>query len=143
VFLFTYSFILFMAIFFAVPLEEPASLEWTPNPAKAPWYFLWLQELVAITTVSIGSLTINGGFLGGVILPGVIMTFAAVWPFFDKSPDSAIGKWFAGVRMKQNIIFFVIFGVIAILTIIGTFLRGPNWHFFLPWEAWPIHATPF
>ena len=46
----------------------------TPNPAKAPWYFLWLQEIVTDTTVHIGSFTINGAFVGGVLLPGLLVT---------------------------------------------------------------------
>ena len=52
------------------PLEEPANALVTPNPAKAPWYFLWLQEIVTDTTFTIGGFTVNGAFLGGVILPG-------------------------------------------------------------------------
>ena len=45
-----------LALFIAAPLEAPANPEVTPNPAKAPWYFLWLQELVTDTTIRIGSL---------------------------------------------------------------------------------------
>ena len=67
----TIALVSLMAVFIPSPLEEPANPLVTPNPAKAPWYFLWLQEIVTDTTIHLGSFTINGAFLGGVILPGL------------------------------------------------------------------------
>ena len=67
-----------MSVFIASPLEEPANALVTPNPAKAPWYFLWLQEIVTDTTIRIGSFTLNGAFVGGVILPGLLVGAAHV-----------------------------------------------------------------
>jgi len=141
VFLFTTAAVMFLSYFFNIPLEEPASLEWTPNPAKAPWYFLWLQELVTITTIRVSGYTFNGGLVGGIIIPGVLVTFLALWPYLDRSPDSAVGIWFHKTRTWQNRLFIVMVIVIAILTFIGLVLRGPNWGIYMPWEAWPLHPT--
>ena len=69
----TIAIVSIMSVFIASPLEEPANALVTPNPAKAPWYFLWLQEIVTDTTIRIGSFTLNGAFVGGVILPGLLV----------------------------------------------------------------------
>ena len=126
-----------LAVLVAAPLEEPANPRVTPNPAKAPWYFLWLQELVSDTTIRIGSFTINGALIGGVLLPGVLVLLLALWPFFDKSSVYAVGSWFAKERRRQNWVFLIVALVIAILTVVGTFMRGPYWNFYWPWQAWP------
>ncbi len=84
-----------LAVFVPSPLEEPANALITPNPAKAPWYFLWLQEIVTITTVRIGKFTINGAFLGGVILPGILLALTTFWPWLDRSGAAGAGVWFA------------------------------------------------
>jgi len=126
-----------LTLVFRAPLEEAANPFVTPNPAKAPWYFLWLQELVTITTFHIGSFTINGALVGGIILPGVLLILAAVWPYIDKSPIQATGVWFHKSRKIQNIVFLLIILVVVLLTVIGTFMRGPYWGFYWPWEVWP------
>ena len=123
------------------PLEEAANPLITPNPAKAPWYFLWLQEIVTDTTFRIGSLTVNGAFIGGVLLPGLLIVVLTVWPWLDKSPGAAAGTWFPANRKTQNLVFIGIAIVIIILTLIGVFLRGPYWQFYWPWEAWPSIPT--
>ena len=126
-----------LALFLRSPLEEPANPMVTPNPAKAPWYFLWLQEIVTDTTVHIGSFTINGAFLGGVILPGLLLTVLTLWPWWDKSPLAAAGYWFPKSRRTQNWVFLALCLVVIVFTLIGTFLRGPYWHFYWPWQEWP------
>lgn len=126
-----------LAIVVRAPLEEPANPSVTPNPAKAPWYFLWLQELVTDTTVTIGSVTINGALLGGILIPGVLVIWLALWPYLDRTSVNAVGVWFAPERRRQNIVFLIIVLAIVGLTIIGTFMRGPYWDFYWPWEAWP------
>ena len=126
-----------LTILFHAPLEEAANPNVTPNPAKAPWYFLWLQELVTDTTFTIAGITINGALIGGIIVPGVLVLAAILWPYLDKSPVRAVGVWFATERRKQNIVLLVIVAAILILTVIGTFLRGPYWNFFWPWQPWP------
>jgi quinol-cytochrome oxidoreductase complex cytochrome b subunit len=132
-----------LAIIVPTPLEEPANPRVTPNPAKAPWYFLWLQELVTITTVRLGDFTINGALIGGIILPGVIVAALALWPFYDRSPVATVGVWFARDRRRQNIAFLVFVLVVVVLTILGTFLRGPYWEIYWPWQEWPETPTHF
>ncbi len=126
-----------LALLGRAPLEEPANPRVTPNPAKAPWYFLWLQELVSDTTVTIGSVTINGALLGGVLLPALLVIGGALWPYLDRTSVAAVGVWFAPERRRQNMVFLTIVMAIVVLTIIGTFMRGPYWNFYWPWEAWP------
>jgi len=123
------------------PLEEAANALVTPNPAKAPWYFLWLQEIVTDTTFHIGSFTVNGAFLGGVILPGLLASLLTLWPWLDRSPASATGVWFARTRWRQNAVFLALCLVVVVFTLIGTFCRGPYWHFYWPWESWPEIPT--
>ena len=126
-----------LAVLLRAPLEEPATPSITPNPAKAPWYFLWLQELVSDTTFRIGHFTVNGALLGGVLLPGVLVLALIAWPDLDKSPVSAVGVWFAAERKRQIVIFLIVVLCVVIFTVIGTFLRGPYWDFYWPWQNWP------
>jgi quinol-cytochrome oxidoreductase complex cytochrome b subunit len=123
------------------PLEEAANPLITPNPAKAPWYFLWLQEIVTDTTFHIGSYTVNGAFIGGVVLPGLLIVALTVWPWLDKSPGSAAGVWLPTSRRAQNLVFIGIVILILLFTLIGVFFRGPYWQFYWPWEAWPSIPT--
>jgi len=133
----TLAAISILAVFIASPLEEPANALVTPNPAKAPWYFLWLQEIVTDTTLHLGSFTINGAFIGGVILPGALVALLTVWPWLDTSPAITTGVWFPRARRTQNIIFIVLLAAILLLTYVGMAMRGPYWQFYWPWEAWP------
>jgi quinol-cytochrome oxidoreductase complex cytochrome b subunit len=123
------------------PLEEAANALVTPNPAKAPWYFLWLQEIVTDTTFHLGSFTVNGAFFGGVLLPGLLTFVLTLWPWLDRSPASATGVWFAKTRRGQNAVFLLLCLVVVAFTVIGTFCRGPYWHFYWPWETWPEIPT--
>jgi quinol-cytochrome oxidoreductase complex cytochrome b subunit len=139
--LLTFAVTAALAVWLGSPLEEAANPMVTPNPAKAPWYFLWLQELVAITTIHIGSITINGGFVGGVLIPLALMLWGFVTPFIDKSGKEAVGVWFHKSRRWHNIAFIVVCVAVMVLTYVGTYLRGPNWDIIWPWEQWP-HETP-
>lgn len=132
-----------LTLLFRAPLEVAANPAVTPNPAKAPWYFLWLQELVTTTTFTIGGFTVNGALIGGIILPGLLVAAAIAWPYLDKSSVQSVGVWWAKDRRRQNIIFLVIVAAILILTIIGTFLRGPYWNWYWPWESWPDMPRKF
>ncbi len=133
----TIAIVSILSVFLRSPLEEPANALVTPNPAKAPWYFLWLQEIVTDTTFRIGSLTVNGAFLGGVLLPGALILLLTVWPWLDKSPAAAAGLWFPTNRRAQNAVFLALAFMVILLTVVGTFLRGPYWHFYWPWQPWP------
>jgi len=132
-----------LAIFIRMPLEAPANSAVAPNPAKAPWYFLWLQELIADTTIRLGQFTINGGFVGGVLIPGILALWLALWPFLDKSSLQSSGIWFARERLRQNLVFSLVVLGILVLLFIGGVCRGPNWDFYWPWQPWPELPTHF
>jgi cytochrome b-561 len=137
----TFAVISVLASFIRSPLEEPANPLVTPNPAKAPWYFLWLQEIVTDTTFTVAGFTVNGAFFGGVILPGLLLAVLTAWPWLDRSPAGAAGVWFHGRRRRQNAVFLLAVLAVVLLTIVGTFLRGPSWELFWPWQAWPEIPT--
>ncbi len=137
----TVAVVSILAVFVGSPLEEPANPLVTPNPAKAPWYFLWLQEIVTDTTIRIGSFTVNGAFVGGVLLPGLLVALMVAWPWLDKSPAAAAGLWFPRSRRTQNVVFLVLVAAVVVLTLIGTFVRGPYWRMYWPWQSWPEMPT--
>jgi quinol-cytochrome oxidoreductase complex cytochrome b subunit len=137
----TFAVISVLASLIRSPLEEPANPLVTPNPAKAPWYFLWLQEIVTDTTFTVGGFTVNGAFLGGVILPGLLVGLLTAWPWLDRSRGDAAGVWFHGSRRRQNLVFLLIVLLVVALTVVGTFMRGPSWQFFWPWQPWPELPT--
>ncbi len=141
--LLTITVVSIFTVLFRAPLEAPANPSVTPNPAKAPWYFLWLQELVADTTIQIGSFTISGSLVGGILVPGLLVLLLALWPYFDRSPVNAVGVWFHRERRKQNAVFIVVCAVILLLTFVGTYMRGPYWNFYWPWERWPELPVKF
>ncbi|MDQ7783512.1 MAG: cytochrome b N-terminal domain-containing protein [Desulfomonilaceae bacterium] len=137
VMLLTHVVTLGVSLYVAAPLEAPANPLAPPNPAKAPWYFLWLQELIADTTLTVGTYVINGGFVGGILIPTIALAVLAVWPFLDRSPDDAMGVWFHRSRWLQNVVFTI--GVIAVigLIIVAAYLRGPFWELYWFGEPWP------
>jgi quinol-cytochrome oxidoreductase complex cytochrome b subunit len=111
-----------VSLVFMAPLEEMADPTRTPNPAKAPWYFLGLQELVHYSAL-----------VGGVIVPTLIVAALVSLPYFDRS-RTGIGRWFAPERRIANTIFTALVIVSVGLTIIGTLFRGPNWAWVWPWQ---------
>ncbi|MHC5010812.1 MAG: cytochrome b N-terminal domain-containing protein [Planctomycetota bacterium] len=125
----------FLGLVVPAPLEQPANPDVTPNPAKAPWYFLWLQELVSDLTFRIGDFVVDGTLIGGILLPGLLVGLLAVWPWLDRSPAEAAGVWFHPSRRRQNRVFLLILVAALVLTIIGTFFRGPYWAWTWPWES--------
>ena len=134
--IFTLTVTILLAIFLKLPLEAPADTTMAPNPAKAPWYFLWLQELIADTTFTIFGVTVNGAFLGGVIIPSILLFWLIAVPFLDKTPVENNGIWFPMERLTQNIIFSLIVIFVVTLIFVGAFCRGPSWVFYWPWEKW-------
>jgi cytochrome b-561 len=131
-----------LALFIPSPLLEPANPDVTPNPAKAPWYFLWLQEVVTDTTVRIGPVHVNGALLGGVVMPLVLAVVLTIWPWIDRSPAAATGLVFPRERRVQNAVFLALALAITALTVVGL-LRGPSWGLWWPWETWPAAPTRF
>ncbi len=108
------------------PLEEPANLARTPNPSKAPWYFLGLQEM----------LVYFDPWLAGVVLPAMIMTGLIAIPYIDRNPK---GNGYYTLRERKMAIFLFLFGFLILWVLqmfIGTFLRGPGWNFFGVYEHW-------
>src|SRR5882762_2460963 len=117
------------SIFLKAPLEQPANPANTPNPSKAPWYFLGLQEM----------LVYFDPWLAGVVLPGLIIVGLIAIPYVDKNPKG--NGYYTFVERKAEITIFL-FGFVILwvsLIVLGTFLRGPNWNFFGPFEFWDIH----
>jgi quinol-cytochrome oxidoreductase complex cytochrome b subunit len=122
------------------PLEQPADPSVTPNPAKAPWYFLWLQELVSVLTVRVGGLVLDGSLLGGVVVPGLLVGLLAAWPWLDRSPREAAGVWFHPSRRVQNRVFLLLLLAVVVLGVVGTFFRGAYWEWRWPWDD--LHPEP-
>ena len=117
------------SIFLKAPLEQPANRSVTPNPSKAPWYFLGLQEM----------LVYFDPWLAGVVLPGLIIVGLIAIPYVDRNPKG--NGYYTFVERKAEITIFL-FGFVILwssLIVLGTFLRGPNWNFFGPFEFWDIH----
>lgn len=113
------------------PLEEPASSVKTPNPSKAPWYFLGLQEM----------LVYYDPWMAGVVLPSVVIFGLMAIPFLDFNKKGN-GYYTIAERPFSYIIFQIGFLELWItLIILGTFLRGPNWNFFGPYEFWDPHKV--
>jgi len=137
VFLLTFAVTSVLAVWVGAPLEEAADPRVTPNPAKAPWYFLWLQELVTLTTVRLGGWTINGALVGGILVPGLLLLWAAAVPWLDRTGAATVGVWFHRARRWQNVVFCAVVVALIVLTVVGTFLRGPYWDFYWPWQEWP------
>jgi len=121
VFILTVAVLLVISLLFHAPLEEPVNAMHPPNPAKAPWYFLGLQELVSYSA-----------FWGGVGIPGLEVLILMLVPYLDRSPGG-VGRWFAKERLMANTLFVTFTLLNVFLIIIGTLFRGPNWEFVLPW----------
>jgi hypothetical protein len=117
------------AILLPAPLEQPADPNIAPNPAKAPWYFLGLQEM----------LVYFDPWLAGVVLPGLIIVGLAAIPYMDINPR---GNGYYTFRERPFAIGMFLVGFLilwVVLIVFGTFLRGPNWNFYGPYEYWDLH----
>jgi hypothetical protein len=113
----TFTFV--FSIFVNAPLLELANTNQTPNPSKAPWYFLGLQEL----------LTMFHPMIAGVTIPGVGLILLIFAPYVDKNPSNKPeDRKFATSLMTIHLMFW------AVLVIIGSFFRGPGFNFTLPWS---------
>jgi len=113
------------------PLEEPANPAKTPNPSKAPWYFLGLQEM----------LVYYDPWIAGVVLPTLVLVGLMAIPYLDRNKKGA-GYFTYKERPFAITVFLFGFVVLWVLLItIGTFLRGPNWNFFGPYEFWDVHKV--
>jgi quinol-cytochrome oxidoreductase complex cytochrome b subunit len=112
--------LLVMSFFVQAPLEEQANVNITPHVAKAPWYFLGLQELLAYFNTTVA----------GIVIPPMYFIGLALIAYIDKSPYRAARD------RKMAWIFFLSIMVFGIaVTVIGAFFRGPGWNWVWPWEG--------
>jgi len=114
------------AIVLKAPLEQPAAPSISPNPSKAPWYFLGLQEM----------LVYFDPWLAGVVFPSLIIMGLQAIPYIDRNPK---GNGYYTFKQRPFAITVFLVGFLLLwvsMVILGTFLRGPNWSFFGPFEFW-------
>ncbi|MCL4191041.1 MAG: hypothetical protein KJZ87_04805 [Thermoguttaceae bacterium] len=113
------------------PLEQPANPVVTPNPSKAPWYFLGLQELLVYFDPAIA----------GVILPALVIFGLMAVPYLDFNPRGS-GYYTIDQRKFAYLVFqFGFLGLWVFLILVGTFMRGPNWSFFGLYEPRDLHKV--
>lgn len=123
--------LIFWAIWLQAPLEEPASSVKTPNPSKAPWYFLGLQEM----------LVYYDPWMAGVVLPSLIVAGLMAIPYID---FNKAGNGYYTIKERRFAYITFQLGFLELwvtLIVLGTLLRGPNWNFFGPYEFWDAHKV--
>jgi hypothetical protein len=119
------------AVLLKAPLEQPATSAKAPNPSKAPWYFLGLQEM----------LVYYDPWMAGVVLPTFIIIGLIALPYIDFNREG--NGYFSFIQRPFAVTVFM-FGFVVLwvtLIVLGTFLRGPNWNFFGPFEYWDPHKV--
>ncbi len=113
------AFLFIFSWFVNAPLLQAANVNQTPNPSKAPWYFLGLQEL----------LTMFHPMIAGVTLPGMGLIALILAPYIDKNPSNKPeDRKFITSLMTVHLMFW------AVLVMIGSFFRGPGFNFVFPWR---------
>src|SRR6202161_1155788 len=115
------------------PLEEPSNPNVTMNPAKAPWYFLGLQEM----------LVYFDPWIAGVVMPTLIIGGLLVIPYVDENP---LGNGYYTYKQRKFAIWTFLFGFIGlwvVMIVIGTFIRGPGWMWFWPGQTWDASRVEF
>jgi uncharacterized membrane protein len=125
------AFLVLWGIALPAPLEEPASSVKTPNPSKAPWYFLGLQEM----------LVYFDPWLAGVVLPMIILGGLMAIPYID---FNKAGNGYYSFKERAFAVSTFLFGFLPLwvaMIVLGTFLRGPNWNFFGIYEFWDVHKV--
>jgi quinol-cytochrome oxidoreductase complex cytochrome b subunit len=142
VFLACFAVVAAAALFFAAPLGEPANPAHAPEPAKAAWYFLSLQELVSYDYGPLSRLhwppwnsagpVLGPEFWGGVLLPLLLLAVFCAVPYLRAKP-CGVGLYFAPGRRWSCAIFLAVLFALAALTFVGYFFRGPNWTFGWTW----------
>jgi hypothetical protein len=122
-------FLVLWGIALQAPLEQPASSTVAPNPSKAPWYFLGLQEM----------LVYFDPWMAGVVLPSLIIVGLMAIPYID---TNKLGNGYYTIEQRKFAYITFQYGYLVlwvVLILLGTFLRGPNWNFFGPYEYWDLH----
>src|SRR5713101_8229502 len=127
--LFVMVILIFWSFLIDAPLEEPANPTLTPNPSKAPWYFLGLQEM----------LVYFDPWIAGVVLPSLAIVGLMAIPYIDINEK---GNGYYTFKERKYAILIYCFGFLILwvsLIVLGTFWRGPGWYFFFPWQEWDTH----
>lgn len=114
----TCALVLAMGVAFEAPLRELANPSVTPEPAKAPWYFVGLQELLAHFDP----------LVAGVLIPTALVGALVMLPYVDRNPSRRPRD-----RRVALTVFWLLFGALVALTVVGAFFRGPGWAFVPPW----------
>ena len=113
-----FAFVTVFSVVVNAPLRELANSNLTPNPSKAPWYFLGLQEL----------LRYFHPMVAGVTIPGIALLALMAAPYFDKNPSMR------PENRKLAVLMFTMFMMFwAILVLAGSFFRGPSFEWVWPW----------
>ena len=118
-------FLILMGVFVNAPLEELANGNVTPAVAKAPWYFVGLQELLAYFHPTVA----------GVLAPAVILVGAALVPFIDRGPKGDGGSPRPSDRKTGVMLFTIIIDSGMSNTFLGSFFRGPGYAWTMPWDV--------
>ena len=126
--LITVAVLLFLSMYVEAPLEQVASTATTPNPMKAPWYFLGLQEL----------LVYFDPWIAGVALPGIILIGLMLIPFLDVNPKGAGYYTFSERKFAVSVYAFGM-GLWLTLLIVGVWFRGLDWNWYWYWENSHLH----
>jgi hypothetical protein len=113
------------------PLEQPATSAKAPNPSKAPWYFLGLQEM----------LVYYDPWIAGVWLPTLIIVGLIAMPYIDFNQKGNGYYTFNERKFSVTVWMYGFLVLWVVLIVLGTFLRGPNWNFFGPFEHWDPHKV--
>jgi cytochrome b-561 len=112
------ALVLGLGVAFSAPLRGLANPNVTPEPAKAPWYFSGLQEL----------LSRFDPLVAGILIPaGAVLVFVLL-PYIDRNPDTR-----ASHRKVAVVLFSMLLAIAVALTVVGVFFRGPGWKFIAPW----------
>ncbi|MGZ4690779.1 MAG: cytochrome b N-terminal domain-containing protein [Acidimicrobiia bacterium] len=114
----TAAVVLGLAVTFSAPLRGLANPNVTPEPAKAPWYFAGLQEL----------LSHFDPLIAGILIPAGAVLVLLLLPYIDRNPDTR-----ARHRKVAILLFSTLLVIAVALTVIGVFFRGPGWQFIAPW----------
>ena len=117
-------FLLMMGLFINAPLEQLANGNVTPAVAKAPWYFLGLQEMLAYFHPTVA----------GVLVPTFVLVGAALIPYVDRGDIAAVRP----SERKTQVMLFTFFCVLGLtVTFIGIFFRGPGYALVIPYLQVP------
>jgi quinol-cytochrome oxidoreductase complex cytochrome b subunit len=115
--------VLALGVAFAAPLRGLANPNQTPEPAKAPWYFAGLQELLSHLDPLVAGILVPAGALFALLL----------LPYIDRNPSTV-----ARHRKVAIVVFSGLLAIALVATVIGTFFRGPGWQFIAPWQHWYV-----